>query len=88
MSDSNGNTVIALKSAFLRAQIRTLSQPLQVPDQWLDDRGELPLGMVEDVLRHGTLSCIQFCSDNTSNGIYAQGVQNVWNVRSVHGVCN
>ncbi|KAI9709279.1 MAG: hypothetical protein M1820_003399 [Bogoriella megaspora] len=52
MSNSNTNTVIALKSAFLRAQIRILSQPLQVPERWLNDNSELPLGMVEDVLRH------------------------------------
>ncbi|KAF2231719.1 hypothetical protein EV356DRAFT_518271 [Viridothelium virens] len=45
------NTVVAFKSAFLKAQIRILSQGLQIPDSWLNDDRELPLALVEDVLR-------------------------------------
>ncbi|KAI9663827.1 MAG: hypothetical protein M1821_007317 [Bathelium mastoideum] len=52
MSNYNTNTVIALKSAFLKAQIRILLQPLQIPPQWSKDDRDLPLGTIEDVLRH------------------------------------
>ncbi|KAK8151855.1 kinetochore complex Fta4 of Sim4 subunit, or CENP-50-domain-containing protein [Phyllosticta citrichinensis] len=34
---SGANTVIDLKSAFIRRQTRILSQPLQAPQQWKDD---------------------------------------------------
>ncbi|KAF2838220.1 hypothetical protein M501DRAFT_1005088 [Patellaria atrata CBS 101060] len=47
---TNIDTVIALKSAFLRGQIRTLSQQLQVPERWREDSDELPAKMVREVV--------------------------------------
>lgn len=55
----NTDTVIALKTSFLRTQTRILSQPLQPTQQWLErneDAGELSESAVRQVMREGRLA--------------------------------
>ncbi|KAK8209324.1 kinetochore Sim4 complex subunit Fta4 [Phyllosticta capitalensis] len=47
---SGTNTVIDLKSAFIRRQTRILSQPLQAPQQWKDDC-EIPDAAIRSAMR-------------------------------------
>lgn len=54
---TNSNTVISLKSAFLRTQTRILSQPLQAPERWRAgnlDASDIPENAIRDVIREGT----------------------------------
>lgn len=54
----NTDTVIALKTSFLRTQTRVLSQPLQPTQRWLErneDAGELSESAVRGVMREGRL---------------------------------
>ncbi|GME48561.1 glutamyl-tRNA reductase [Neofusicoccum parvum] len=51
---TNSNTVISLKSAFLRTQTRILSQPLQVPERWRVgnlNAADIPESAIKDVIR-------------------------------------
>ncbi|KAF9630426.1 hypothetical protein BFW01_g988 [Lasiodiplodia theobromae] len=51
---TNSNTVISLKSAFLRTQTRILSQPLQAPERWRAgnvDASDIPENAIRDVIR-------------------------------------
>ncbi|KAK8241589.1 kinetochore Sim4 complex subunit Fta4 [Phyllosticta capitalensis] len=47
---SGTNTVVDLKSAFIRRQTRILSQPLQAPQQWKDDC-EMPDAAIRSAMR-------------------------------------
>ncbi|KAK7509761.1 kinetochore complex Fta4 of Sim4 subunit, or CENP-50-domain-containing protein [Phyllosticta citriasiana] len=47
---SGANTIIDLKSAFIRRQTRILSQPLQAPQQWKDDC-DIPDAAVRSAMR-------------------------------------
>lgn len=49
---SDSGTVISLKSAFLRSQIRILSQPLQLTDRWRES-SDIPASVVLDVMTEG-----------------------------------
>lgn len=63
---TNNNTVVSLKSAFLRNQTRILSQPLQAPERWRlgnSNAAEIPERVVKDVIREGVFQCYQeLCS--------------------------
>ncbi|KAH7050187.1 kinetochore Sim4 complex subunit Fta4 [Macrophomina phaseolina] len=51
---TNSNTVVSLKSAFLRTQTRILSQPLQAPGRWRASNlsaSDIPESVVKDVIR-------------------------------------
>lgn len=50
---SDSGTVVALKSAFLRSQIRILSQPLQPTDIWRDN-SDIAESVLLDVMNEGT----------------------------------
>ena len=49
---SDSGTVVALKSAFLRSQIRILSQPLQPTDRWRES-SDIPASALLDVMNEG-----------------------------------
>jgi hypothetical protein len=53
---SDSGTVIAAKSAFLRAQIRILTQPLQPTDKWRDGSA-IPRTVLDDVMNEGESPC-------------------------------
>jgi hypothetical protein len=52
---SDSGTVVALKSSFLRSQIRILSQPLQPTDRWREI-SDIPASVVLDVMNEGALN--------------------------------
>ena len=49
---SDSGTVIALKSVFLRSQIRILTQSLQPSDKWRETT-EVPRTVLQDVINEG-----------------------------------
>lgn len=53
-------TISELKSAFIRAQVRILSESLELPEDWRNyaaeaEEGELGEKVIEDVLHKGIL---------------------------------
>ncbi|KAF4314649.1 glutamyl-tRNA reductase [Botryosphaeria dothidea] len=51
---TNNNTVVSLKSSFLRTQTRILSQPLQAPERWKASNisaSDIPESVIKDALR-------------------------------------
>lgn len=55
-------TISELKSAFIRAQVRILSESLELPEDWRNyavetEEGELGEKVIEDVLHKGNFHC-------------------------------
>lgn len=83
---TNSNTVISLKSAFLRTQTRILSQPLQAPERWRAgnlDASDIPENAIRDVIREGEFFIIHsilgqifvlfsFCKHNISPSVLSR----------------
>jgi len=50
---ATSNTVVALKSAFLRTQTRILTQPLQPEEGWVEGQRDLNGEAVKEAVREG-----------------------------------